>query len=247
MTRRNTPSGFCVAYPVFSRPFVGTIVCHHTSVGSLPRAAFSGSHESRRHVGLAVHRGVVEVVPGWVLHVHEDRVVLRWPLARRPGAVVVGPDDLVEEALAAEERVERDLRVVRLAEVEVQVERALGIQQPPCLAESRLEEAPVVGERVVVARQVALDRLVAAALESDAGAVGRLCRGGGAARLRAAGVERRVEVDQAEGCVGQLRDDVEVVAAHHEVRSVGGPHVWRLTGGRAGDGGLATRALQVEL
>ena len=40
--RRRMPSGFCVGYPVFSRPLVGTIVCHHTSVGSLPRAAFSG-------------------------------------------------------------------------------------------------------------------------------------------------------------------------------------------------------------
>jgi hypothetical protein len=54
--------------------------------------------------------------------------VLRRPLAGCACAVVVGPDDLVEEALAAEQRVERDLRVVGLAEVEVQVERALGIQ-----------------------------------------------------------------------------------------------------------------------
>ena len=36
------PSGFCVAYPVFSLPLVGTMVCHQTSVGVLPRAAFSG-------------------------------------------------------------------------------------------------------------------------------------------------------------------------------------------------------------
>ena len=42
MMRRMTASGFCVGYPVFSRPVGETIVCHHTSVGSLPRSAFSG-------------------------------------------------------------------------------------------------------------------------------------------------------------------------------------------------------------
>ena len=39
--RRSTPSGVWVGYPVFSRPLVGTIVWNHTSVGRLPRAAFS--------------------------------------------------------------------------------------------------------------------------------------------------------------------------------------------------------------
>ena len=40
--RRTIPSGFCVGYPVFSRDVVGTIVCHHVSDGSFPRAARSG-------------------------------------------------------------------------------------------------------------------------------------------------------------------------------------------------------------
>ena len=39
--RRTRPSGFWVGYPVRSRPLVGTIVCQITSVGILPRAAFS--------------------------------------------------------------------------------------------------------------------------------------------------------------------------------------------------------------
>ena len=39
--RRTIPSGFWVAYPVFSFPVGETIVCHQTSVGSFPRAAFS--------------------------------------------------------------------------------------------------------------------------------------------------------------------------------------------------------------
>src|SRR3712207_7594850 len=54
--------------------------------------------------------------------VHEDRVVLRGPPPCRPGAVVVGPDDLVEEVLAAEDAVEQDLAVVRLAVVDVEVQ-----------------------------------------------------------------------------------------------------------------------------
>ena len=41
-TRRNTATGFWVGYPVRSAPPGGTMVCHHVSVGSLPRAAFSG-------------------------------------------------------------------------------------------------------------------------------------------------------------------------------------------------------------
>src|SRR6185312_1691780 len=41
MIRRRIPRGFCVGYPVFSLPVGETIVCHQTSVGNLPRAAFS--------------------------------------------------------------------------------------------------------------------------------------------------------------------------------------------------------------
>ena len=40
--RRMMPAGFWVGYPVFSRPVGDTIVCHQTSVGNLPSAAFSG-------------------------------------------------------------------------------------------------------------------------------------------------------------------------------------------------------------
>ena len=42
MMRSMIPSGFCVGYPVRSFPVGLTIVCHHESVGVLPRAAFSG-------------------------------------------------------------------------------------------------------------------------------------------------------------------------------------------------------------
>ena len=67
----------------------------------------------------------VEEVGLRILDVDEDRVVLRRPAALGARAVVVGPDDLVEEALAAEDLVEEHLGVVRLARVEMQVERAV--------------------------------------------------------------------------------------------------------------------------
>jgi len=54
-----------------------------------------------------VDRLAVVVVARRVLDVHEDGVVLGRPAPLRAGAVVVGPDDLVEEALAAEQLVEQ--------------------------------------------------------------------------------------------------------------------------------------------
>jgi len=69
------------------------------------------------------------VVAVAVAHVDEDRVVLRGPAPLRPSAVVVDPDELVEEALRAEELVERELAAVRLAVVEVNVQRAVRRQQ----------------------------------------------------------------------------------------------------------------------
>ena len=111
----------------------------------------------------------VEEVPAGVADVDEDRVVLRRPAPLRLGAVVVGPHELVQEALAAEDLVEQQLHVVRLALVEVQVERALGVEQAVDLAQARLEEAEVVVEAVAVGR--ALEQLGAVAAAAEPGAV----------------------------------------------------------------------------
>jgi hypothetical protein len=244
----------------------------------LAALALLRGHEAGRHVGLAVDALGVEAVAERVLHVDEDRVVLRRPAAAGLRAVVVRPHDLVEERPAPEERVEHDLRVVHLAVVEVQVERAGGIQQAPCLDEARLEEVPVVGERVVEAVQHALHGVVAAAVEAEArtgradrlggggargreggrrrrgvgtddgsgrrgigpGGVGRGGRSRGLGRgiririgrarhrevlplLGAAGVERRIQVDELEGAVGERADGLQVLRVDHEVGAVGGP------------------------
>ena len=189
-------------------------MCQITLTGILPRARLLGRDEAGRHVRLALDRVAVEEVARRVLDVDEDRVVLLRPAALRLAAVVVGPDQLVEEALAAEHLVEQQLDVVRLAVVEVQVQRAGGVQHAAQLAQPRLEEAEVVVERVAVGGRLEQRGGVAAAAEAGAVAVGGRDRGQRAARLRAAGVERRVGVDQLHAAVLELAQQRQVVAEH---------------------------------
>jgi hypothetical protein len=92
--------------------------------------------------------------------------VLRGPPAAALGAVVVGPDQLVEEALPPEERVQQHLRIVGFAIVEMHVERAVVGEQSPRLAQARLEELPVVVEAVVVAAQITAQARIARAPEA---------------------------------------------------------------------------------
>ena len=75
------------------------------------------------------------------------------PAAARLGAVVVGPDQLVEERVAPEQLVEQQLAVVGLAVVDVEVERPMRREQLARARQPRLEEPEVVGERVVVAER----------------------------------------------------------------------------------------------
>ena len=75
--------------------------------------------------------------------------MLGGPPARGAPAVVVGPDDLVEEAVAPEDAVEQHLAVVHLAVVDVEVEGAVGGEDAVGLAQPRLEEGEVVVEGIV--------------------------------------------------------------------------------------------------
>ena len=130
-------------------------------------------------------------------------------------AVVVRPDDLVLEALAAEDLVEQHLHVVHLAVVEVHEQAALRRQQPLRFAQARLEEAEVVVERVGVAARGEPLGAIALALESGAVAVGiaRRCQRG--PPLDPPGVERRVDVDQLERPVGKAAQNLDIVAQMH--------------------------------
>jgi len=179
-------------------------------------ALFRG-HQPGRHVRLAIDGVAVEQVALRVLDVDEDRVVLGGPAATRLGTVVVGPDQLVEEALAAEQLVEQQLAVVRLAVVDVKVERALGGEQPAHLAQARLEEAEVVVEGVAVGGLLQQPRRVAAATKARAVAAGVRDGLERAARLRPARVERRVEVGERDAALRLGAQQRQVVAEQDPV------------------------------
>ena len=147
---------------------VGTIVCHHTSVGSLPRAAFSGADQPGREVGhpRSIWSWSKRCAPA-LLDVDQDRVVLGRPAVLAAAAVVVGPDHLVEEAVAAEDArraapcssAPRASRGARRACPDVG--RAAG--GPP---QPGGQEAGVVGEGVRVGHPAGLHAGVAAAPEA---------------------------------------------------------------------------------
>ena len=110
-----------------------------------------GSNQTRGHVWLAVNSIRVEVIILGVLHVNQNGVVFGRPAILWLAAVVVGPDDLIQEAFATEQRIEQNLGVMRFAVVEVQIEGAGFAQHAPGLLKSRLEKTPVIGKLVVIA------------------------------------------------------------------------------------------------
>ena len=141
------------------------------------------------------------------------------PAVPRSPAVVVGPDDLVHERRPAENAVELDLAVVRLARVQVHEQRPVGLQQPARLLQAGAEEGRVVVERVVVRLRAELVRAVRAAPETSAVAGVVTHR----MRSRLACVERRIDEDQVERRVVHRPQDGEIVAVedldHEMLRS----------------------------
>ena len=138
--------------------------------------------------------------------------MLGGPAALGAPAVVVGPDDLVEEAVAPEDLVEQQLAVVGLAVVDVEVQRALAREQPVRLEQARLEEREVVIEGVAVAGLGEQPRAVALPLKAGVSSVVVAHRLQHLARLRLAGVERRVDVHELERGVGERRQQLHVLA-----------------------------------
>ena len=66
--------------------------------------------------------------------------MLRRPLVLALAAVVVSPNDFVQEALATKERIEQHLGIVRLTIIKMQVKRAGFVKQSPCLFEARFKK-----------------------------------------------------------------------------------------------------------
>ena len=121
----------------------------------------------------------------------------------------VAPEDLVEQHLA----------VVRLAAVDVEEQRAVGGEDAPRLFEARRQEPQVVVE--VVRPGGAAQDLGAVAPPLEAGAVAALVAHRAQARafLRAPGVERRIDVDEAGARVRQRAQHLEVVAEDDALHS----------------------------
>ncbi len=105
-----------------------------------------------------------------------------------------------------------ELAVVRLAVVDVEVERPVLAQQPPCLAQARLEEAEIVGVRIEVAAARDLLGAVAGATEAGAVSVRVAGRDEREPTLLLARIEGRVDVDERERLGGQPCEQLEVVA-----------------------------------
>ena len=179
-----------------------------------------GGDQTRSHVGLPLHRVGVVVVGAGCAYIDEDRVVLGRPAPPRLGAVVVGPDQLVQEGVPTEDLVQQQLAVMSLAVVDVEVQRSVRGQQLPATGQSRLQEGQVVRELVVIAEALQQTGAVPAPTKADP-----RCRAWCVvprdrqrrARLGPAGVERGVHVDEVEVTLRQGLQDREVVALYDQV------------------------------
>ena len=172
--------------------------------GELAARGLLLGHQARSHVRLTVHLNSVEVVATVVLRIHENVIVLGRPAARGLRAVVVCPNQLVNEVLTPKNHVAHDLHVVHFAPIQVQVQSAVLREQTVRLLNARGQERPVVLEGIVVTRQGLQGARVALALKPGAVALLGGLRAQRAARLLLARVEWRVNVDDRERAVRQL-------------------------------------------
>ena len=155
-----------------------------------------------------------------ILRVHENVVVLGRPAARGLRAVVVCPNQLVNEVLTPKNHVAHDFHVVHFAPIQVQIQGAVLREQTVRLLNARGQERPVVLEGVIVTRQGLQGAGVVLALEPGAVALLGGLRAQRAARLLLACVEGRVNVDDRERAVRQLAQVVQVIGLHNQGRAL---------------------------
>ena len=96
------------------------------------------------------------------------------PLLLCPPAVIISPDDLVEETIAAKDLVQQHLAVMHFAVIDVEIQRAMRSKQTVGLFQARGKKGQVVVKDVGVGLRPQLDGLVAAPLKAGAVAVLRL-------------------------------------------------------------------------
>ncbi len=173
-----------------------------------------GGLQARRHVRLSRHIARVEVIAARIADVDEDDVVLCGPATFRPRTIVVCPHHLVEKALATEDLVEQHLAVVRLARIDVEIEAAVRGEDSPCLDEPRPQPSDVIVETIVEPRAVRSLRPIVTARETEPRQLRVLRRRRSQSVTLTAGVERRIDVDEAGTSVRQRAKDVECLAVH---------------------------------
>ena len=110
-------------------------------------------------------------------------------------AIVISPDDLVDETLAPEDPVQPDLAIMHLAVVDVEIQAAAWFQQPVSLFQARAYKFLVIIKGIGVLFGAQLNRLVSIPLETLPIAV--LIADGLdlGASLDFAGIKRRVDVN----------------------------------------------------
>ena len=180
--------------------------------GNFAAGGLLGADEAGRHVGDPIDGVEVEGVSLGRVRVPEDVVVLGGPAIARLAAIVVGPDDLIAEAGAAEYLVEQNFGVVGFAWVEMQEERAGGFEQPMGFNESRTEEGEVVVEVVGVGGRGQRLDLITSTAEAIACAANATARSDARALLGDSGVERWIDVDEIDRGRGKLLEDGKVIA-----------------------------------
>lgn len=164
--------------------------------GQLASRGLLRPHQPRCHVGDALDGLDVVGVMSRVFGIPEDVIVLGGPFLFGARAVIVGPNDLVQEALTPEDLVKQHLAVVHFAVIDVKVEAAVGFEHPPGLNETRLDERDKIVEEVAVSLRTQLHRLIACPGKTCA--VAGLAAFGAnlGALLHMTGVERRIDINK---------------------------------------------------
>lgn len=180
--------------------------------GGFAAGGFFGPNQVGRHVGDAFELVEVEGIVLGVFGVPQDVIVLGRPLAFSAGAIIVGPDDLVEEGRAPEDLVEQHLAVMHLAVIYVEIQAAVRLEHPVGFVQARREEGQKIVKDVSVALAADLDRLVALALKSHPVAGLAALSADLGPGLGFAGIEGWVDVDQVDRFGGQGLQDGQVIA-----------------------------------
>jgi len=155
----------------------------------LAARGFLRPDQPRRHVGNALDILDVVGIMLRVFGVPENVIVLGRPFPFGASAVIVGPDDFVQEAGPAKDAVQQDLAIMHFAVVDVKIQRPVRFEHPPGFDQARLDETQEIVEQVGVRLLADLSPCRSAGLEAHPVAGVRMARLDLRARLNFAGAK----------------------------------------------------------